>query len=261
MRLVAREFNQSETTFLLPRATDAPPGACGPSRRPGRRSSGRATTRSAHGGGSPRPAGSSLRDGAGSFTQQLGDRVLPVDVLAGDDGRPVAIAMQQGPPRFGATVAQTEPLTAALGLAAGELRTDVPAQVVDTGAAHLLVPAVDRNAVDRAQPDAPALLAELSGRRRSGLLPVLARPAGAGRDGLRALLQSHGRDLGGPRNRQRRRAARLPAGRARPRRGRHDDRGRAGIRDGTPGSHPGRCRRRVGAPRGCRRGRGRRNDV
>ena len=57
LRLVAREFNQSETTFLLPpHATRH--GACGRSRRPERRSSARGTTRSAHGGGSPKPASS-----------------------------------------------------------------------------------------------------------------------------------------------------------------------------------------------------------
>ena len=160
MRLVAREFNQSETTFLLPPTTDAT----------WRLRSFTPTGAEVIGAGHNAlgawwwlaEAGRlELAGGAGTFTQQLGDRVLPVDVLAGDDGRPVAIAMQQGPARFGSTVAQTEPLAAALGLESGELRTDVPAQVVDTGAAHLLVPAVDRNAVDRAQPDAPALLAEL----------------------------------------------------------------------------------------------------
>jgi trans-2,3-dihydro-3-hydroxyanthranilate isomerase len=38
----------------------------------------------------------------------------------------------------------------------------VPAQVVSNGAAHLLVPARDRGAVDRARPDAPRLAAALA---------------------------------------------------------------------------------------------------
>ncbi len=160
LRLVAREFNQSETTFLLPSPMDAT----------WRLRSFTPTGAEVVGAGHNAlgawwwlaDAGHlELHLGAGHFTQQLGDRVLPVDVLAGDGGRPVAIAMDQAPARFDATVPDAARLAAALGLETGELRSDVPAQVVDTGAAHLLVPAVDHNAVDRARPDAPALLAEL----------------------------------------------------------------------------------------------------
>jgi trans-2,3-dihydro-3-hydroxyanthranilate isomerase len=162
LRAVAREFNQSETTFLLP------PTASGATWRL------RSFTPS---GAEVVGAGHNalgawwwlaseghleLCGGAGHFAQQLGDRVLPVEVLAGDDGRPAAVIMDQAPPRFGATVAQTEPLAAALGLAPEHVRGDLPAQVVDTGAAHLLVPIVDRTAVDRAQPDAEALLEQLA---------------------------------------------------------------------------------------------------
>jgi len=158
--LVAREFNQSETTFLLPSTLGAT----------WRLRSFTPTGAEVVGAGHNAlgawwwlaDAGHlELQDGAGRFTQQLGDRVLPVDVVGGDHGGPVAIVMEQAPPRFGSTVEQTAPLAAALGLTTDALRADVPAQVVDTGAAHLLVPAVDRDAVDRARPDAPALLAEL----------------------------------------------------------------------------------------------------
>jgi trans-2,3-dihydro-3-hydroxyanthranilate isomerase len=158
--LVAREFNQSETTFLLASTMGAtwrlrsftPAGA------------------EVFGAGHnalgawwwlAQAGRLELDGGAGRFTQQLGDRVLPVDVLAGDDGHPAAIFMAQAAPRFGSVVGRPATLAAALGLAAADLRDDLPAQVVDTGAAHLLVPAADRGAVDRAMPDAPALLAEL----------------------------------------------------------------------------------------------------
>jgi trans-2,3-dihydro-3-hydroxyanthranilate isomerase len=159
--VVAREFNQSETTFLLPSTA------------------GDATWRLR----SFTPAGAEvfgaghnalgawwwlasacrleLAPGATRFTQQLGDRVLPVEVIAGDRGAPELVVMEQAAPTFGAIPERPEGLAAALGLAPADLETDLPAQVVDTGAAHLLVPAVDRAAVDRAAPDAQALLAEL----------------------------------------------------------------------------------------------------
>ena len=79
----------------------------------------------------------------------------------------MAIVMQQAPPEFGRIVEDAAELAAALGLARRRPRRPVPAQVVSTGAAHLLVPARDREAVDRAQPDAPrlkAVLAEAGGQ-------------------------------------------------------------------------------------------------
>jgi PhzF family phenazine biosynthesis protein len=55
-------------------------------------------------------------------------------------------------------------LAGALGLRPGgaDLLDDAPAQVVSTGAAHLMVPVRDRAVVDRAQPDAPRLAATLA---------------------------------------------------------------------------------------------------
>jgi trans-2,3-dihydro-3-hydroxyanthranilate isomerase len=61
-------------------------------------------------------------------------------------------------------VTDRDELARALGLEPGgpDLLDDVPAQVVSTGAAHLLVPARDRAVVDRARPDAPRLTATLA---------------------------------------------------------------------------------------------------
>ena len=55
-------------------------------------------------------------------------------------------------------------LAAALGFdkAAADVFGDVPAQVVSTGAAHLMVSARDRAVVDGARPDAPRLAAALA---------------------------------------------------------------------------------------------------
>jgi PhzF family phenazine biosynthesis protein len=160
MRLIAREFNQSETTFLLPPAL---PGA------DWRLRSFTPTGAEVVGAGHNAlgawwwlaDAGRlELADGSGRFAQQLGDRVLPVEVLA-SDGRPAGVVMDQAPPAPGAVVEDVVALAAALGLAPGDLRGDLPTQVVNTGAAHLLVPAMNRAAVDRARPEAPALLAQL----------------------------------------------------------------------------------------------------
>jgi trans-2,3-dihydro-3-hydroxyanthranilate isomerase len=95
--------------------------------------------------------------------QEIGDRVLPVEVTS-RNGRPEAIVMDQAPPEPGREVTDRDALAAALGLDSGrrDLRDDVPAQVVSTGAAHLLVPACDRAVVDRARPDAQRLAAALA---------------------------------------------------------------------------------------------------
>lgn len=161
LRKIAREFNQSETTYLLP---PAEPGAT--CRLRSFTPSGAEVFGAGHNalGAWWWLASTSrleLRDGAGRFAQQLGSDVLPVEVLADADGLPTAISMEQAPASFGAVADQIPALAAALGLVPDDLRTDVPAQVVSTGAAHLLVPAVARTVVDRARPDATALLAGL----------------------------------------------------------------------------------------------------
>jgi trans-2,3-dihydro-3-hydroxyanthranilate isomerase len=162
MRSVAREFNQSETTFVLPTTQLG------------------ATWRLR----SFTPAGAEVvgaghnalgawwwlatagrvqldAEGGAVVAQEIGDRVLPVEVK-GRSGRPEVVVVEQAPPEFGRTVTDGDELAAALGLDRRDLLADVPAQVVSTGAAHLLVPARDRRAVDRSRPDAPRLAAALA---------------------------------------------------------------------------------------------------
>lgn len=154
MHAVAREFNQSETTFLLQPTRDG------------------ATWRLR----SFTPAGAEvfgvghnalgawwwlatagkleLNDGGGLFTQEIGARVLPVEVVGANDGRPSTIWMEQAPPQFGQTTKNLPELAAALELNADDISQE--AQVVSTGAAHLLVPVSDRGsstALDRTRPD------------------------------------------------------------------------------------------------------------
>jgi trans-2,3-dihydro-3-hydroxyanthranilate isomerase len=164
MPAVAREFNQSETTFVLPPA------------RPGATWRLRSFT----------PAGAEVvgaghnvlgawwwlatagrieldAEGGAALAQEIGDRVLPVEVT-GRNGRPEAIVIEQAPPELGRTVTDRDELAGALGFERGaaDQLDDMPAQVVSTGAAHLLVPVRDRAVVDRARPDAPRLAATLA---------------------------------------------------------------------------------------------------
>jgi PhzF family phenazine biosynthesis protein len=162
MQTIAREFNQSETTFVLP------------PRRPEAAWRLRSFT----------PAGAEVvgaghnslgawwwlvtagrveldAEGGAALVQEIGDRLLPVRVT-GRDGRPQAIVLEQAAPQFGHTVTDRGELAAALGLSGADLLEDMTAQVVSTGAQHLLVPARDRGAVDRARPDAHRLAATLA---------------------------------------------------------------------------------------------------
>ena len=156
MRAIAREFNQSETTFLL------------------RPSLSGATVRLRSftpigvevGGAGHNALGAWLwMEAAGrlpsvggnlGLRQQIGGQVLSVEVIRQAAG-PATVWMDQSPPQTGAMVRDRAALAAALGLTEGDLAADEPAQVVSTGAGHLLVPVRDRGAVDRAAPDAARL--------------------------------------------------------------------------------------------------------
>jgi trans-2,3-dihydro-3-hydroxyanthranilate isomerase len=70
--------------------------------------------------------------------------------------------MQHAAPEFGETVSDAQALADALGLDAEEVLPEGRvAQVVSTGAAHLLIPVRDRSAIQRASPDAARLLSVL----------------------------------------------------------------------------------------------------
>jgi len=160
MRAIAREFNQSETTFLL---RPSLPGATWRLRSftpigaevagAGHNALGAWLWLAASGRLPPASAGPGL-------AQEIGGQVLPVEVIR-EEERPVAVSMDQSPPQFGASVSDRRELAASLGLTEDDLVADEAAQVVSTGAGHLLVPVRDRTAVDRAVPDAPRLAAAL----------------------------------------------------------------------------------------------------
>jgi PhzF family phenazine biosynthesis protein len=153
MRRIAREFNQSETTFVLP------PTRAGADIR---LRSFTPAGKEASGGAGHHTLGAwwwlaesgalTLGDAGASFTQEGGDRLLPVQITC-NSGRPVSVAMSQAAPEFGRVCGDPNRLADALGVPANDLAIDqLPAQVVSTGVAHLLVPLRDRGAVDAARP-------------------------------------------------------------------------------------------------------------
>ena len=158
MRAIAREFNLSETTFLV---RPSLPLAAWRLRS--------FTPAGAEVGGAGHNAlgawiwlaqAGLVRPSDDSYIQQIGDDLLGVNVAVDDEGRPL-ISMDQSPPAFGATAPDVAAVAAGLGLAPGDLSDASPPQVVSTGAGHLLIEAVSRNAVDRASPDDAALRAVL----------------------------------------------------------------------------------------------------
>jgi trans-2,3-dihydro-3-hydroxyanthranilate isomerase len=162
MQHIAREFNQSETTFVLPSTrADAdwklrsftPKGV------------------EVFGAGGHNTLGAwwwlaaagrlDLSDGRTCFHQQIGDLVYPLAVWQ-NQGRLEKIVMQQEAPVAGRQLSNVGALAKALGVSTEEIAADVvPCQVVSTGAAHLLVPIRDRDAVDRTSPDAKQLFDQL----------------------------------------------------------------------------------------------------
>lgn len=150
LRAIAREFNQSETTFLLrPTAAEAdwrlrsftPIGA-----------EVFGAGHNALGAWLWLVAAGRVPTDRSRYIQQIGDDLLDV-VVQRTPGRPDVVSMDQSPPVFGNTVDDPAELAAGLGLPALDLVPDRQAQVVSTGAGHLLVPVRNRAAVDAATPD------------------------------------------------------------------------------------------------------------
>ena len=161
MKRIAREFNQSETTFVL-----------NPTKAPATRRL-RSFTAPGHevfGAGHNALGAWWLLAVQGVVAcdaslvvlhQEIGPHVLPLELMC-DAGQVRRIAMTHSPAAFGAQISGVAPLAGALGLDPRDLEgASLPVQVVSTGAAHCLVPVRDRAAVDRADPDAARLRAIL----------------------------------------------------------------------------------------------------
>lgn len=158
MKAVAREFNQSETTFLV----DG-----------GEHQGLRSFTPAGHevGGAGHNALGAWLwlaenrlatDEPSVTLRQRIGSDVLPVEIRR-EPGQPVRVVMDQGTPVFGARIDDPAGLARALSLGPAQVGD---AQVVSTGAGHLLVRIATREAVDAAVPhgrELAAILAEAGG--------------------------------------------------------------------------------------------------
>jgi trans-2,3-dihydro-3-hydroxyanthranilate isomerase len=158
LQRIAREFNQSETTFLFP-----------PSRRDAdwRLRSFSSAGVEVFGAGGHNTLGAwwwlaeagklSLNGEVTIFSQEIGDRVLPVTVVE-TDGELDYVEMDQDAPTTGDRVTELDRLAVSLGIGAASIVEDrAPCQVVSTGVPHLMVPIRDRETIDRVQPDAKTL--------------------------------------------------------------------------------------------------------
>ena len=158
MRSIAREFNQSETTFLVA------PSASGADYR--LRSFTAAGVEVLGAGHNAMGAWIWLADsgaldaGRQQFAQQIGEDVLPVWIDRPATGR-ARVTMRQAAPRFLHMSDRIAEFAAALGLPVVSL-TGQPGEVVSTGAEHLLLAVRSRQDVDRAAPDAVRLRALLA---------------------------------------------------------------------------------------------------
>lgn len=158
LQRIAREFNQSETTFLL-RPT-RPEAAW-------RLRSFTAAGVEVFGSGGHNSLGAwwwladagklNLSGDLTMFHQEIGDRVSPV-AIAQKDGRLAYVEMEQSPLEAGLHVTDFGSLAASLAITPADFATDrVPCQVMSTGVAHLLVPIRDAAAVDRIRPNGDKL--------------------------------------------------------------------------------------------------------
>lgn len=157
MRLVAREFNQAETTFILR------------SDRADRRLRSFTAIGVEVSGAGHNALGAWLWLGENGdlgalstpriFRQELGPDVLPIE-LSRIDGR-VHGRMRQTPLRLLNPVADVGPLAQALRLPSSDIRPEPATRPADTGASHLMVRVASSSVVDAASPDADRLLAVL----------------------------------------------------------------------------------------------------
>ncbi len=93
-----------------------------------------------------------LAEGENHFTQEIGDATLPVTVRFHSEAVR-SVILTQAPPAFGQIETNLVDLAAALGLQVSDLHSALPAQVVSTGAGHLLVPVKSRVAIVQTNPD------------------------------------------------------------------------------------------------------------
>jgi PhzF family phenazine biosynthesis protein len=97
-----------------------------------------------------------LSDDDNHFTQEIGGRLLPVEVRR--KGKQLeSVVLTQSPPEFGNSCEDLHGLAEALGVQIEDFSPSLPAQVVSTGTGHLLVPVRNRSVIANAHPDSQRL--------------------------------------------------------------------------------------------------------
>ncbi len=118
------------------------------------------------------------------LVQQTGAGLQPLRVDLDGTGASATVEISQNPPAHLGDTA-SEPLLAALGLARGDGRTELPASVISTGLPTLVLPVKDLEALQHARPDLGALSDALVAAPGSPLTCYVVVPPGAGGDGSR----------------------------------------------------------------------------
>jgi trans-2,3-dihydro-3-hydroxyanthranilate isomerase len=130
MQRIAREFNQSETTYLLSPSSSRAHAALRSFTASGDESSAPATISLGAWWWLIASGRFELDDGHTELTQELGGSRLPVLVVR-ERGRLTAVGLRQTAPQFGAEIEDGDELAGALGLSARDLSPEC-AQVVFT---------------------------------------------------------------------------------------------------------------------------------
>lgn len=157
MQQIAREFDQPETTFLLPSKRKSADWRLRSFTSAGKEVFG--TAHASLGAGWWLAESGTLKLSAGKtlFAQEIGDRLLPVEIHC-EGQRVASVILTQRSPLFGRIYDDGHALAGSLGLDEDDLMPQLsPAQVVSTGTAHLLVPVRSREAIARAHPNAAEL--------------------------------------------------------------------------------------------------------
>jgi trans-2,3-dihydro-3-hydroxyanthranilate isomerase len=155
MQAIAREMNCSETTFLLPPTR---PDCAARVRifTPARELpfAGHPTI------GTAWVLATEKRLPPNNLRFNLEEGIGPVEVtLEGEPTRPSFLWMRHGEARFGPALPDRAGFARALGLAESDLLAGQPVRTGSTGNTFLYIPLCDRDTVDRARLDVPALLA------------------------------------------------------------------------------------------------------
>jgi trans-2,3-dihydro-3-hydroxyanthranilate isomerase len=152
MQRIAGELNQVTTTFILPPKNDFADWSLRSFTTGGHEVFGAGHNSLGAWWWLAESANLMLGEGRNHFTQEIGGELLPVEVRC-KHSQPVTVALTHLSPVYGAICEDLPKLAEALRVEDEDIMLSLPAQVVSTGIAHLLVPVTDREIVAKAQPD------------------------------------------------------------------------------------------------------------